>query len=56
MYQIIRIKGICIACCLLVTQTAWGNALEDFIRKPEPGLSLAYHQVVNGFMGVNRLL
>ena len=32
----IPIKGILIACCLLVAQTACGNAFEDYIRKPEP--------------------
>ena len=36
LYRMIRIKCILFTCWLLVAQTAWGNALEDFIGKSEP--------------------
>ena len=31
-----RINRVCIICCLLVTQTVWGNPLENYINKTEP--------------------
>ena len=31
-----RIKSVCIFCCLLVTQTVWGNPLDNYLNRTDP--------------------
>ena len=42
-----RIKRVCILCCLLVTQTVWGNPLESYIDKTEPDYRWQPAKVLN---------
>ena len=42
-----RIKRVCIICCLLVTQTVWGNPLENYIDRTEPDYRWQPTKVLN---------
>jgi PhoPQ-activated pathogenicity-related protein len=42
-----RIKRVCILCCLLVTQTVWGNPLENYIVRTEPDYRWQPTKVLN---------
>ena len=42
-----RIKRACILCCLLATQTVWGNPLEIYIDKTEPDYRWQPAKVLN---------
>lgn len=42
-----RIKRVCILCCLLVTQTVWGNPLENYIDRTEPDYRWQPGKVLN---------
>jgi len=42
-----RIKRACLICCLLVTQTVWGNPLENYIARTEPDYRWQLTKVLN---------